>query len=211
MMDFSNLRKEQKQALVLISMWIFGSVFALYQFVLVPFIKNRGQSTEELTQLRQQIQKAEVAMESESKLRAEYAAALGAYRNASEQYIVPTENPLSWVTEKAYSVGRRVGVDIQSVVEMGASSPMWDNLVKGERAYRPYTVRIMLECSYAQLVDLVRVFEGSNPCVCVSGITIAVGATPNRHNVSLIVEWPMWGRRVELGTVPGSGAVTNSV
>ena len=46
-MNWADISKEKKQALILIGMWVLGGVFALYQFVLMPFIRSRGASSTE--------------------------------------------------------------------------------------------------------------------------------------------------------------------
>lgn len=199
-MNWETLSKEQKQALVLISMWVVGGLFALWHFVLSPFFRTSGQSTSELEDLQGQIQKAEVAMEGESKLRAEYAVSTTQIKASLEKNIVPTENPLSWATEKIYKLARDAGVDIQSVGEMGSSSPAWENLVKGDRVFKPYGVRIVAQASYAQLTELIRKLEESNPYLCVTGIMItSQDQNVNKHMINLVVEWPMWGRELKVG------------
>jgi len=219
-MNWSDIRKEQKQAILLIAMWVFGGLFALYQFVLMPFIKNRGQSTGELEELHAQIQKAESAMQDNGKLRTEYTLTSKELGRALDEYIVPMENPLSWVTEKVYMDTRNVGVDIQSIADNGAGGPGWDALCKSERCFKPYAVRIVTECSYEKLLELVGALENSNPYLCVSGIGVAANDSDyTKHNVYLIVEWPMWARKVEIGSAlkkpagkskPGPGAKTDS-
>lgn len=194
------LKKEHKQTVLLIAMWLLGSLFALYQFVLAPFFQNRSKSTTELDDLRTQIGKAEVAMQGESKLRREYANMIRKSQVAADEYVVPIENPLSWVTEKVYTSGRKVGVDVQSVAELGGGAPGWEGLTKAERTFKPYSVRIVTECSYPQLLDFIRALEDSNPHICVSGISVSANdSNPTRHQVNLVAEWPMWGRRVEFG------------
>ncbi len=199
-MNWADISKEKKQALILIGMWVLGGVFALYQFVLMPFIRSRGASSTELDDLKTKIQKAEVAMEGDSRLRREYAEMTGKLLEASDRYIVPIENPLSWVTEKVYSTARGVGVDIQTVMEMMSASPGWDQLVKSERTFRPYAVRIVTEGSYADVRRFIDALEKGNPYLYVSGISIvSQDQQVTRHSVSLTVEWPMWGRRLEIG------------
>ena len=209
-MNWADISKEKKQALILIGMWVLGGVFALYQFVLMPFIRSRGASSTELDDLRTKIQKAEVAMEGDSRLRREYAEMTGELLEAADRYIVPIENPLSWVTEKVYSTARGVGVDIQTVMDMMSSSPGWDQLVKSERTFRPYAVRIVTEGGYADVRRFVDALEKGNPYLYVSGISVvAQDQQVTRHSVSLTVEWPMWGRRLEIGQAtkkPAAGA-----
>lgn len=201
-MNWATLKKEQKQAVVLVAMWVLGGVFAVYQFVLVPFLRDRGKSVGELEELQVQIQKAEVAMDGQSKVRAEYAEATKHLQEATEKYIVPLENPLSWVTEKVYMHTRRVGVDVQSVAEISGTAPLWKQLTKRQRFFRPYAVRITTFCSYAQLIQIVRSLEESNPFLCVSEINVAgAGHSPMQHSVNVVVEWPMWGREVKIGVL----------
>jgi uncharacterized protein YukE len=198
--NWSSLRKEQKQAAVLIGMWLIGGLFALYHYVLAPFIKNRGASTNELAELKSQIQKADAARQGEAKLRAEYAESTEKMNSAMERYIVPMENPLSWATEKVYTTARGVGVDLQSVSEVGAGEGEWAGLLKAGRTFRPYAVRIATECGYAQIVDFLKALQESDPYLCVVGIFVAaLDASPTRHTVSVTVEWPMWGKRVDVG------------
>ena len=196
--DWKNLRKEQKQAAILIGMWIFGSLFALYQFLLLPFLQTHGAPGDELDKLHSDIQKAEVAMDEESRLRTDYAEGMRSLQEASERYIVPMDNPLSWVTERIYASARLVGVDVQSVAEMTGTSAVWDNMIKTGRAFRPYAVRVSADCSYEEVLALVRVLEEGNPYICVSGVLVAgVEQRVEKHSIGLTVEWPMWGRHVE--------------
>jgi hypothetical protein len=198
--NWTSLKKEQKQAVILVAMWVFGGMIALYQFVLRPFVLNRGQSTSELDELHVKIEKAEIAMDGQDKVRREYAGANAELQKATDEYIVPMENPLSWVTEKVYNDARKVSVDVQSVAETGLSTPGWEALIKADRMFKPYGVRISTTCSYAQLLDLITTMEQGNPFLCVSGITISgQDQDVTKHSVTLIVEWPMWGKRLEIG------------
>lgn len=200
-MNFADLKKEHKQALALVAMWIIGGVFALYHFVLMPFLKEKGQSKGELETLTTQIKKAEVAMEGESKVRTEFALSLKELERVMDLYIVPIDNPLSWVTEKAYGYARNVDVDITSVSEIGGVSPGWDRLVKSERTFKPYAVRIALAATgYADLLKLIGEMESDNPYLCVTGIAILGNDQyVTKHQITLLVEWPMWGRQVQIG------------
>ncbi len=199
-MNWATMTKEQKQAIILVAMWVFGGVFALYQFALRPFFQTRGQSSSELDDLRLKIDKAEVAMSAQEKVRREYTAATAELQKATEQFIVPMENPLSWVTEKVYSNARRVGVDVQSVAEVGVSSGGWEALIRAGRTFKPYGVRISTVCSYARLLELITTLEQSNPYLCVSGVTVTgQDQDVTKHVIMLIVEWPMWGKRLEIG------------
>lgn len=197
--DFASMKKEHKQALALVGMWVIGGVAALWFFVLAPFFADRGKSAGELDELQAQIVKAQVAMEGESKVRTEFRTALADYEQATGRYICPSDDPLTWVTEQVYGCARDVGVGVQSIASAGVALPAWDKLTKAERVYKPYTVRITTECSYAQLVAFLAALEKSNPYLTVTGIIItAQDQTQLKHVVNLMVEWPMWGRQPKL-------------
>lgn len=191
----ARLKKEQMQLVLLIGIWLVGGLIALYVWVLGPAMRNRSRSTGELDTLNENIQKAKLAMQGESKLRKEYDEAIAEIRRAMAQYIVPPDSPLSWVTEKVYAAARSVGVEVRGVTPVRMPDTAWDGLVKGGRFVRPYAVQLTLECSYAKLLDLVRAFETGNPYLCIAGINVTgQDLDPTRHQVTLQVEWPMWGR-----------------
>ncbi len=199
-MDWASLSREKKQALFLVGMWVIGGVVALYYFVLAPYFANRTTSENELDVLLAKIQQAESAMRGESRLRAEYALNTEEFKHSIENYIVPMDNPLSWVTEKVYANARQVGVDVQTVAEVGSGSPYWDAAVKSERSVKPYSVRIVTECNYQSLIDLVDALEKSNPALCITDINISPqDSVPSKHILNMTVEWPMWGRKLKMG------------
>jgi hypothetical protein len=201
-MDWASLSKEKKQALLLVAMWVVGGVFALYYFVLRPYFATSTTSTRDVDDLAAKIEQAEVALKATARVQAEYALCTEEFKQAAENYIVPMDNPLSWVTEKVYANARRVGVDVQTVAEVGSSSPYWETAVKSERSVKPYGVRIVTESSYQQLIDLVEVLEKSNPALCITDISISPqDSTPLKHVLNMTVEWPMWGRKLQVGVV----------
>ena len=198
-MDWASLSKEKKQALLLIGMWVVGGVVALYYFVLAPYFASRSTSESELDSLRAKISQAESTMRGDARLRAEFALYTEEFRFAVTNYIVPMENPLSWVTEKVYANARQVGVDVQTVVEVGSISGYWDGAIKSDRTVKPYSVRIVTECSYQQLIDLAEVLEKSNPALCITEISISPqDMMPTKHVLNMTVEYPMWGRKLKL-------------
>ena len=201
-MNWTSLSKEKKQVLVLIAVCVIGGVFVLYYFVLAPFFSQRTTSAKDLDELVAKIENAEVALQGKSKLYEEYALCTEEFNHIIENYIVPMDNPLSWVTEKVYANARQVGVDVQTVAEVGSASPYWDTAIKSERSVKPYSVRIVTECGYQQLIDLVAALEKSNPALCITDINISPqDSKPVKHLLNMTVEWPMWGRKLDLNVV----------
>ena len=210
-MDWASLSKEKKQAIFLVGMWVVGGIFALYYFVLQPYLTTSTESTKDLDDLAAKIEQAEATMKGSTRLQAEFALCTEEFNQAVDNYIVPKDNPLSWVTEKVYASARRVGVDVQTVAEVGSSSPFWESAVKADRSVKPYAVRIVTESSYQQLIDLVEVLEKSNPALCITDINIsAQDSSPMKHILNMTVEWPMWGRKLQVGVAetnkPSGGA-----
>jgi len=189
------LKKERMQLLLLIGIWAVGGLIALYLWVVGPAMKNRSRSSGELAELNENNQKARQAIQGESQFREEHARALGDIARAMEQYIVPPDSSLSWVTERVYAAARSVKADVRGVTPMRMADTAWDALVKAGRFLRPYAVQINVECSYAGLAALVGAFETSNPYLCITGIhVIGQDQDVTRHQVTLQVEWPMWGQ-----------------
>lgn len=210
-LKWSEMKREQKQAAILIALWVFGGLFVLYQFVLLPYLRDRAQSTGELEKLREQIVRAEVAMTGEPKVRAEYRVAMAEYQELNKEFIAPSENPLAWTQDKVYRVAREVGVSITSVSAEGSPSQAWLNLVKKERLYRPYVVRVVAECGYADLVALIATLESINPFLAVTSI-IVTGQDQSRvrHMVILTLEIPMLGRQPVFQTLSKQAAASAS-
>lgn len=204
----TRLQKEKKQLLVLIAIWTVGAATLTYYFVLAPFLERRGRSSKELDELNQNIQKARLAVQEEPRVRKEHEQAMADLRRAMSEYIAPPESPLSWVSEKVYSLARTVGVNIRSITPQRVADTTWDALIKEGRYLRPYAVQITMECSYDNLREFVRALEESNPYLALTGITV-LGQDQNvmRHAVTLRVEWPMWGRPLRI-EIPDEAAAT---
>jgi hypothetical protein len=190
------MNKQQKQTAVLIALISLAALFALYQFVLAPFIDKGRQSSAELESLQNQLDEADRIVKGEAKLSGEYTNIVAELHVAEEQYIAPVENPLSWVNEKVYRTARSVGVEVESVAGITSQQVPWDKGgqkkdAKAGRVFKPYTVAIIAECGYADLLRLIDALEKSNPYLCISGFTISAQAkNVEKHQISLIVEWP---------------------
>ena len=63
----------------------------------------------------------------------------------------------------------------------------------GARVYNIYTTRIRVECSYHDLIRVIREIEADNPYSCVTTISIATLADdPEKHTINFDVQWPVW-------------------
>jgi hypothetical protein len=194
--QWSKMAKEQKQIVILACMMAVGVLFAAYQFVLLPMVDRGRKEVEDLRALRTQLDQAAVILRNESKLSNDLVQVLADLERAQSEFVASVENPLSWVSEKVYRSSREVNVEIQSVQEMVSPPVPWARETlpgsKPSRLFIPYTVRIVMECSYADLIRLIEAIELSNPYLCISGMSISSqDPTPEKHSITLQIEWPM--------------------
>ena len=192
-MKWQDKTKEQKQNIILLALLSAAALFIAWQFGLSPFLKGKSAVATELNDLTFKLSEGESIAQHEENIRTELAASQKEMDYANEQYIAPLENPLSWVTEKIYTSARKVGIDIESVAEVGSplnARDRKDN--KQQKIFMPYSVRVVTQCGFNDIIALVDSFEKSNPYLCVSGISVsAQERTVEKHQVSLVVEWPM--------------------
>jgi hypothetical protein len=206
-MKYAELSKEQKQKLLLAALVGVGALYALVSFVIHPFVMSGKRAAGELEALSARVHKAHLALRREAQIRENLALSHAALADAAKSHIPASDNPLSWVAQRVYRGAREVGVEIESVVDLGVTPAAWAQSDATGRAFRPYTVRIVTQCSYRGLVNLIRTLEKSNPYLCVSEIQIAAqDGDVERHRISLSVEWPVWvdpEAPHELLTAPG--------
>lgn len=209
MKNWAQMTKEQKQ------LWIMGGllgvivIFLIFQFGLSPFFASKARMTEEYEKLKAQLDQATQAIKSEAQLGETLNDKTRMLEQAYRESIPAIENPLSWATKKIYGEARSIGVDIESVSEVDADSAQWNGKDQVKRAFKPYAVRIATECSYAELVRLLRELEKNNEHMFITDIEVnsrEPGFT--KHAVSLVVEWPSWKStdRISAFTTGGEAA-----
>ena len=209
MKNWAQMTKEQKQ------LWIMGGVlsaiviFLIFQFGLSPFLAGKARMTEEYETLKAQLDQAMQGIKGEAQLTETLNDKTRMLEQAYRESIPAIENPLSWATKKIYGHARSIGVDIESVSEVDSDAQQWMGKDQAQRAFKPYAVRISTECTYAELVRLVRELEKNNAHMFVTDISVnshEPGFT--KHTVSLVVEWPSWKstERISAFTAGGDAA-----
>ncbi|MFH0878763.1 MAG: hypothetical protein V2A34_03535 [Lentisphaerota bacterium] len=207
-MNWQEMSKERKQVLILAGIVAAGVLFVLVQYGLRPLFNSKKKATDELESLKAQLLKADNIIGRDSLIRTELTKSSAELNRAMEQCIVPRDNPLSWVTEKIYRGAREVGIDIESVAEVSSALSSRDKQKQTDRVFAVYSVRIITQCGYAQIVQLVEALEKSNPYLCISGISIAAqDRMVEKHAISLIVDWPM---KMDTPAIPPSGLPTGA-
>jgi len=82
----------------------------------------------------------------------------------------------------------KVDIKFEEIRDAGISA-----VPHGARVYNIYTTRIMIECSYHDLIRVIREIEVDNPYSCVTSISIATSANDlEKHRIKFDVQWPVW-------------------
>jgi hypothetical protein len=193
-MNWETMSKEQKQKVAAGALGGVMVLFALWRFVFTPWLVRGTEARTELATLQGQLEAADLAIHTEGLTDEKLADAEALLRKASTEQLPSTDNPLSWVTREIYKHARTVGVDIETVSELGGSSGgNWDTKDMAAYAFRPYSVRVDTQCNYDQVCRLIKTLEENNPYLGVLGISISArGGSPESHQISITLEWPSW-------------------
>ena len=191
-MNVAEMTKEQKQYIVLGVVVGATGVFALFNFLLAPMKAKYAAAKEEYAQVSADLDAARRVIRNEDAIREQLARSTEILAEAATEYLPDTLNPLSWATQKIYFKAREVGVEVTSVSETGGSGVLQSQAHGGHRAFGSYSVRVLTECGYDKLVQLMDALETSNPYLTVTGVTVdARPGSPLNHPVNLVVEWPI--------------------
>jgi hypothetical protein len=101
-------------------------------------------------------------------------------------YVLPAAKKLA-----AYASAVNIVLENKDIREMGTSELGTD---KGNPILQVYTARVGLQCSYNDLVRLLREIESSNPYVSVTDIAVAGRRETDKekHSVQFEVQWLIW-------------------
>lgn len=208
--DFKTMDEEQKKKFILVAILGVGALYALANFLVTPFLEEGKRTAVELSTLEDKVDRAQLALNREAEIRSNSQKTGEEIKNISTEFVPPVQNALSWVAGRVYSSARKVGLEIESVNDLGVPSVPWTRGEETEKAFVPYTVRIVTQCGYNELASLVCALEKDNPYLCVSAIEIsAQSLTPEKHRVQLSVEWPFWIDPVEGASFTGEQEVQN--
>jgi len=205
-MNFAALSKEEKQKWMLIVIMGAAVLYGLYRFALVPAISTMTESRENLTELRDNLEKANLAIKSQQEIKKQLEKSAEQLVKDTHTHIPSVRNPLTWATEIIYDQGRKLGIEIESVTPISSGAIPWAKDRAVDRLFNPYMVRIVTVCSYFDLVDLINSIEAENPYACVRSINISGDekedtGTFNRQQITFEVEWPMWRDAVAVGMI----------
>jgi hypothetical protein len=90
-----------------------------------------------------------------------------AYLEEIRPYFPNEDNRYSWVTELIYTQGRNIGIEVESISELGRRKPGY------VPPFSRYAVQLNLRCRYDRLIEFEKHFETDNPMLRVTQLTIA--------------------------------------
>ena len=208
--DLKELNAEQKKKLGLAGILGVLVVYGVMTLLVSPYINASSKDALDLAALTHDLDRAQQKLTNEAQIREHLEEADKHIKDVSRQSIPPLDNPLSWVAGKVYNGARQVGVEIESVSDLGITAAPWSARKETKRAFVPYTVRIVTDCGYAQLLALIGVLESENAYLCVSDISVtAQDGAPDKHKTSFSVQWPYWMNAEKAVQAKASGGTNN--
>lgn len=192
-MKIGEISKEQRQYAVLGLLVVGIVIYALYAFVLSPFVEGWKETKAEYDELDEKLSDAHQKVNRMSQLMMELDGSFTNLMSQADLHIPPPDTALSWVTSRIYAHARTLGIDIESISE-NSSNPPWLNVPGSEREFQIYSVRVTTQCGFNDLRAFVERFVEKNPLVAVSGVKIESNdfQNPEQHRVQLFLEWPWW-------------------
>lgn len=186
-MKWETLSKEQKNYVILGVVVGLAVIYVLYtvlsSVLAAPTEKNAGKI--DLDKLEKEVETAEHMLKKERPIMKDYEEGL-AYLEEVRPYFPNEDNRYSWVTELIYTQGRNIGIDVESISELGRQEKPGS-----EPPFSRYAVQVNLRCRYDRLIEFVKHFETDNPMLRVTQLTIANDEKdPVNHSVKIVMEWP---------------------
>ncbi len=191
--NWSSLTKEQKQIVFLLVLGVVIAGALLYAFVVIPLQEGAERRQLEGNALREKLIKADLALKYEVRAKADGVLKLAQFAVLTNSAVAPFGNAFAWATGQLYPVAQEAGVELENLG--GNSQPLGSTgpATAGTRSFAGFTAQMTLQCSYSALLRFLHGLEAKNPLVTVTSLTIdRRETTPGRHQVGLMLEWPIW-------------------
>ena len=192
-MNLSKLSKEQKQYIALGAIGVIAIGYGL--FAGVGFAVNKiSDAKSELEDLNMKIDRADLELSKQSETIDDFEHTITVLESHLSN-LPPEVNYYSWATEIVYSKGRNAGLEVESVDEVGMSTPSAEDL-EDPVYFETYSLRITARGTYESVKLFLKEIEDNHPLVRFSGLEIAKSTDPEKHNVQLFVQWPFKLNRI---------------
>ena len=190
-MDWKSLNKEQKQLVVLSTLALVTLLYVGKTFVIGPMSKKWKQANIDIKELSQKVRVAETFNQEDGKVLQDIKKTYLEIAKTDKEFLADEANKFAWAAALTYKVGREVGLELEVA----------DAKVAGRTAgtastvadFVPYSVNVNTECSYDQLVILLKKIEKISPYTSISNLSIVANPSDfNKHSISFKVQWPLF-------------------
>jgi hypothetical protein len=197
-------KNERNKLYAVIGIFVVGGLYLGFSFGLKPLIQKAQQKTERIEQLDDLIWKAERSLNDLANNRRRNAEAVADIQSQTErqQYVIGHNlgNYLLVARGIVDAYAAASGITLTSVQELTTVThlPARTKAKPGAPAptisrYVAYRVGISFSASLVETVSFVNHCHDQNPLLCITKLTIdAVPSTPQRHAVTMELEWPRW-------------------
>ncbi len=199
-------KKERQQMLILMGIVAAAAIYAVVNFVLLPFISSQREIPEKLEGVRDQLATGERTLAAVPRNIEQYNVYVTNIRRTVDQYLL---QPVlgSYILEAERIIEQHalaVGLTIDGFREDGIRDLPVARTRQGAGAgnrLRSYALIVNLRAGYDDMVRLIEAIEAGNPFVSVLELNLNhQPRTPQIHAVQFKVLWPIWGGNEELPT-----------
>ena len=187
-------KKERAKVLVLIGMGVIVLIIVLVQLVVIPILDSRRKLREDLEEYRARVEKARRELKASKQIQLDFDTVAGKLRAIAENYLLHPilGSYLVGVTEALDPLARDTAFTIEDIQERGIQALRLRAKETSVRAYNAYSIQVVGQGSYDEIVAFLKSLEDRNPYVCITELKVSGQPdTPERHRVTLRIEWPI--------------------
>jgi hypothetical protein len=202
-MKFSELNKEQKQLLILVVGGIFTLLMIGSNLVITPAKAAAEEGRQNIATFENQVNRGESVLRRDALVRKETLELSSTALDLYQTHLPPIASRYIWALEKVSQLG--ADLDLQLTVQEHSGTryiPVRDLSsldVNSIPMWIPYPVDVRLNTSFENLQKFLSLLYERYPYCSVGKIEIAATPIhPENHNISLLLEWPVFRFEQEL-------------
>lgn len=196
-MSFSDLKKEQKQLVILGVMGLVTAISVVSNLIIGPQKEKAAKARAAIKEFKSQVQTGDIILQRDIRNIAEIEEFSQEVLTINGESLPPQSSTYIWALEKLSLIAESVDLVIE-VREHGSqryrSSPPYEpnaQQVSNVTMWVPYSIDINMATSFANLQRFLDELRTELPYVSVGRITInAGGKSEQEHSIRLVVEWP---------------------
>jgi len=194
--NFSEMTKEQKQLLILAVGGTITMFFILSNLVIGPMREDAAAAREVIEELENTVYKGERVLQRSVLNRRSVKDFSAEVLSIHRDELPPRFSPYIWAVEVLSLLAEKqdLVIAVQEHPEL-RYMPARDGLADVNKHsvpyWIPYTVDVTMDTSFANLKNFLQLLHEELPFAAVAGLRIQASISdPERHEISLMVEWP---------------------